>query len=61
MERHSASDRNKRKAAHHASNLLEELKRFRGELTMLGERVDRAIKLACKVEDRTRTQERKKA
>jgi hypothetical protein len=51
--RHSASERNRRKALHHAKNLVEESKYLAAELT---EAAERLVKLSLKIENRLRAE-----
>jgi hypothetical protein len=57
--RHSASSRNRRKALHHAVNFKEEAQHLCGEIIVLLERAQRLIKLACKIEDRLKSEVRR--
>jgi hypothetical protein len=54
--RHSASPRNRRKALHHAKNMLEETKHLVGEIIVIQEKLQRLIKLASKIENRLKAE-----
>lgn len=53
--RHAACSRNRRKALHHAINLVEESKYLAAELS---EAADRLVKLSLKIENRLRAETR---
>jgi hypothetical protein len=54
--RHSASLRNRRKALHHAENMLEETKHLVGEIIVIQEKLQRLVKLASKIENRLKAE-----
>ncbi len=54
--RHSTSPRNRRKALHHARNMLEETKHLIGEIVIIQEKLQRLAKLASKIENRLKAE-----
>jgi hypothetical protein len=56
--RHSSSQRNRRKALHHAENIKEEAMHLYSEIVLLSEKADRLIRLACKIENRLKAEVR---